>query len=893
MDKGFGPKVREDPKTWWAIIAHPVIRNVIRHYVTTYSVIIWYSFSTRNNMARKRTVLHMTAAAYLLTAVFVYGYASEDENDFFKSLMKKDVPSILSRFVFISDTEQKTGKRHISDEIYWRYPFTVAPFQFDIPEKIDTFENAVKVTRGQGRGLEYMNQARVHMINGELTEAATYFNMAKQQTFDSEYINRRIYFYLGLVHLQMAHDKGKEIGYQHGSVKAMFSDVTTYFGTAFRPPMNVKDPELDKYTPTIFYTMASIYHSYGNFPEAYKTAMEGLEHLAGPLKEERLRGYRNHLRRMVATSLTKNGSLHDAISEYEMAIREHQNGKFAGEDFHRVADIFYDLNNFSQAENIYGLSLAVNQREGTLNTIAAIFRGESLFWLGRFKEAKYMFEYAVRGILKRNANQIHHGANYRLAKLRLADIDLHMASVASSKKKRDELLGKAKLGYFQLTQLYQRMLVGKIARLRSSCLELPYYNGHNVDHARSILSKMEKDFSLPPEARELAMACYVGSYTERERTPLMVEKVSAFVKSYPRSRFLGKMIEPVKEVKSSILGALFRQGKTDEALSFYEKNVGTLFPQHLSNKDRANLFKVYFSKGKVKKARPFWDAFYEGMRNSDMDRSKLGLENLLMAATFLEEASSVFGASPTAASPAAVSPSAASPRVSTLETADNDGDVNKYGSEEGMAFEELLTGVYSRISELSITLGDIPSFYLTRLRLADEDLSSYPFLIESYMNAAFDENQLCETYLPLVSRLLAKGPEHLPKDHGAFFKATMNSIVEGKVKSDLCTAELFGFERSYLRYLGEEKELADLWYTRLSNWMSDKEKPKFLKDSYPFLWSASEYYYSKRNEDGEPAEKAETIWKYLVDNAPEDTSEHRFATARLDKERGELSDLWD
>src|SRR6185437_9778190 len=100
---------------------------------------------------------------------------------------------------------------------------------------------------------------------------------------------------------------------------------------------------------------------------------------------------------------------------------------------------------------------------------------------------------------------------------------------------------------------------------------LPFYDGNNVAHARELLEDA-KDEDIPGVAKEMGWACQVGSYTDRERTPEMIERVRDFADAYPESRFLKSFVVPVRTYQASQIEPYFKAGDKYRALSFFEKN---------------------------------------------------------------------------------------------------------------------------------------------------------------------------------------------------------------------------------------------------------------------------------------------------------------------------------
>ena len=363
----------------------------------------------------------------------------------------------------------------------------------------------------------------------------------------------------------MAHVYERKLGIKHPDVRNFFSNASNFLGVAYKKPLNVTDKALDKYGPHVLYTLAAIYHNYGRFRQAFETSNNGLNYL----RKTGEKTYRHSLRRILAESLILNQTYDSAVREIDVAIRQDPNALKAATDFARVGDVYFGLNNYEIAEEVYALSIAIDRELALISSQQAILRGESLFWLGRFDEAEKMLEYGTRGSKKKNNKHQIDDSTYQYAKLRIADIYLHRASVNTGELK-EKFLKMAKLRYYRLSHRYVGSEAANVAKMRLTCLDLPTYKGFNVKHAREFLEGVKVNFAFPPVAQELAMACYVSSFTQRERTNEMLGKVKDFAENYPDSKFLQSMIEPVKEVKSSYLDKLFNK-KYSQAVKFARK----------------------------------------------------------------------------------------------------------------------------------------------------------------------------------------------------------------------------------------------------------------------------------------------------------------------------------
>ena len=88
------------------------------------------------------------------------------------------------------------------------------------------------------------------------------------------------------------------------------------------------------------------------FGGAFGAATDGLEFLSRAGRSD----YRGKLRRILAEMSLINQDYLSAVQEFDAIIRQDADRNVAGEIFSRVADIYFNLNNFELAEDIYALA---------------------------------------------------------------------------------------------------------------------------------------------------------------------------------------------------------------------------------------------------------------------------------------------------------------------------------------------------------------------------------------------------------------------------------------------------------------------------------------------------------------------------------------------------------
>ena len=197
---------------------------------------------------------------------------------------------------------------------------------------------------------------------------------------------------------------------------------------------------------------------------------------------------------------------------------------------------------------------------------------------------------------------------YRHLLIRIAD-----ASLALKENK------KARLRYFQHIEQFRNKPTVPYAKLRLACLELPFYEGNNILHARErlIATKIVRIYLTPMLLKWLGHAKWL--YAKTDRDPKLVARVRKFYEKYPNSKLLQALIEPVREVQSETINSLIDEKKYGETIDLYEKSKKTIYTK-LSPK-QAGLFEAYVALYQSDKASPFAREYYENMKSP--------LENLI------------------------------------------------------------------------------------------------------------------------------------------------------------------------------------------------------------------------------------------------------------------------
>lgn len=522
---------------------------------------------------------------------------------------RKSVEQEIRDFRFVADFSPKEETREIPDELFWRYPLELPKAEFPFEAEFTDLAREFPRTDGDGRAVQHLNRARTLYMDGDLERARKSLLSAKAR-YGKEYsYHRRTDYLLAYIFMKEASvDMAtRHVDFDDTKTRGRFSNAATFLSWAFNLKKDVPDPLLDFATPKGLYNLAAIYFRYDRFAGSFAAASLGLDFLRASGRKE----YRMAFRRINAENYIKNGTFLEAIQELDEALRQDYSPADAAAILHRAGDIYFNLNNYELAEEAYDLGARADESLRQISPAQLVLRAESLFWLKRFKEAQLMLYNALEGASFRKQKNLPSPATAAWAALRSADIHLAMKDT-----------DKARLGYFRVTSEHRNQMAAKVAKVRLACLELPQYQGNNIAHARQELETLRADNDLPPGARELAWACHTASHSSRERTPEMLEKVRAFAKAWPESRFLKEMVEPVRETQARSIENYFKASDDHGAIAFFENNRKRLFPKKVSADVQAKLFRAYVDTGRSAKAIEFIPAI-DSKDISDIDMLRI------------------------------------------------------------------------------------------------------------------------------------------------------------------------------------------------------------------------------------------------------------------------------
>ena len=477
--------------------------------------------------------------------------AAERPFDYGKATFKE----ILDRYLFVADFNQKSPERPITKEFLWKYPFKLAPVKFELDLDSVDLKSFVYPITGSGRKTEAINIGRVAFQKEEFEDAHQIWLAARQEYKDDATTNKTLEYFMGVNALALVKKKLTEAkgDLQNADVKAYMQRAAYFLAATYILRRDTPIEKIDANAPWALYNLAVIYYHFDRISSVYGAAEEGLASLIKQGKTI----HRSDFRQLMAEAYIKNQDLISAIQELDTAIRQDPNPVQAARMFNRAADIYFDLNNYELAEDLYAMASAIDRERLVYSPAQALLRAESIFWLGRFEEAERILVNAVDYSMKASGSEwLQETHTLPWALLRVSDTWLARAAV-SKDEKRKELLQKARLAYFKVQSEFPRSEAARIADVRGACLEMPFYEGNNVKHARALLADVKAKKDLPENLTELIWACDAGSYSDREKTDVMVSKIQEFADKYPSSRFLDAMLPPVREVQASKINEYF------------------------------------------------------------------------------------------------------------------------------------------------------------------------------------------------------------------------------------------------------------------------------------------------------------------------------------------------
>lgn len=733
----------------------------------------------------------------------------------------KNIEQAIREFRFVADFSPKEPERDIPGELFWRYPLQLPKVEFPFDPDLTNLAAELPRTDGEGRAIQHLNNARQAYLENDLESARNSLLSAKARYGKGYPFHRRTDYFLAYVFMKegFAGMSQRHTSFEDEKAKGNFSNAATFLSWAFNLKKDIPDPVVDNASPKGLYNLAAIYFRYDRFAASFAAAEMGLDFLRASGRSE----YRMSFRRINAENYIKNGTFLEAIQEMDQALRQDYNNVEAAAIMHRAGDIYFNLNNYELAEEAYELGAKADESLRQISPSQLILRAESLFWLKRFNEAKMYLHNALEGVSFRNEKNPPSQATAAYASLRFADIHLALKETE-----------KAKLAYFKMARDFRGTPAEKIAKVRLACLELPFYQGNNVNHARTDLEQLRVDNDLPPQAKELAWACHTASFATRERTPEMLDKVRAFAKIYPDSRFLKDLVEPVRETQAMSIENYFSKNDDYGAVAFFEENRKRLFPKGVPPKIAVELFRSYSDIGKPGKAKEFLAMAV----NKDTLEKSTDIDTLRAAAVLAEikDAKQMQKLTPILAK-------------------------RKWTIERTPEADQLATRVIE----------------------SNTDRASLPWLLPLFEHwAASDESLVCETQLTLLTKAAAmtgKAKTEL-KLESRITSAIDDYMPDLQDDDASCAATLLDLE---FNLMVRKPEALAKRYLERKDWKSTPE-------NITHAWSVSESLSHKKSTNVPPS--AKELWKLIMTKGDARSPEVTFARARLDPNATEFEKIW-
>ncbi|RYZ50611.1 MAG: hypothetical protein EOP07_22675, partial [Proteobacteria bacterium] len=274
---------------------------------------------------------------------------------------KPTAEDIVKNFTFVGDFDMKEETRSNSKEIFWRYPSTIPKVGFDIklersPEKL---KELFPVTMGEGRAIQHLNSGRILFLDGKYDDARQTWLSGRARFGKTYDYHRRNDYFIASAFLYKAYQYWTEHGkkYDLPELRQDFVNGNTFLSSAFDKKKDIPDALLDKAAPAAYYNQAAVLYNYERWAGVVGAATLGLDYLRKTGRVE----FRRDFHRMLAETSIKNQDYLEAVRSIDMTLRQDNDPATAGALFARVGDIYYSLNNFELAEEVYN---AANQVDG-------------------------------------------------------------------------------------------------------------------------------------------------------------------------------------------------------------------------------------------------------------------------------------------------------------------------------------------------------------------------------------------------------------------------------------------------------------------------------------------------------------------------------------------------
>ena len=556
--------------------------------------------------------LHVKCYVLIVICFFLISstsFSSEKKQvDISSQTVEENFHKVIDNYYFISDFRLKPSTRAPLNHYFWRYPIKAEDVNFEV-DGVFWNKDLFPVTEGEGLIYQHLNRARIFYHDKNFERARNTLLSAKARAeSDFKYLNRINYFIAltflaeipALESLDTFGDEEKT-SEKETLIKKYYSNASNFLVHAFYTPSD--DPLIQKNRIKALYNIAVINFKFKSYMYAYKFINLGLEAQA---KEGSLSHYIDLLR-MQGCILQKSRSYFDAIKVYDLALRQESiTRKEAALILTQAANIYFDLNNYELAEDLYEKASLVDLSSFT--PLTYVLRGEALFWMNELDKALEMFKESEDSKNFKRINPSYYMDKSTSEFVRLRTADIYLA-------KKDHK--KASLEYFKVKHADRQSYFGQIGDVREACLDFHSFDLKNISHSRELF---ENYYNTATDAnlKELALACLTMSYKDTDQ---MVEKASQFLAVYPESDYLDSMKIPLIKKQASIIDTYFKDKKYQEAVKFFETNRSTLFNK-IEEPVRIKLFEAYMDLYSYDKAREFYEDYFKyvkTLKNDDIN----------------------------------------------------------------------------------------------------------------------------------------------------------------------------------------------------------------------------------------------------------------------------------
>ncbi len=543
--------------------------------------------------------------------------SKKQEQNYTQEQVEENFHKVIDSYYFISDFRLKPSTRPPLNHYFWHYPLKIEDVSFEL-EDVQWNPELFPVTEGEGLIYQHLNRARIFYLDKKFERARNVLLSAKARAeADFKYL-KRINYYIALTFLAEVPSyeavdtfgDPEKTAEKERILKKYYANAANFMVNAFYTESD--DPLLQKNRIKSLYNISAINFRFKSYMYAYKFLNIGLDLLA---KEGSTDHYIDLLR-LQAYLLQKSGSFFDAIKVYDLALRQDFiTKKDASLILTQAANIYFDLNNYELAEDLYEKAALVDLSSFTPRTYA--LRAESLFWMNELDSALKMFEES-----KNSENFKRVSPTNYLDKDTDEFISLRVADIYLAKKDNK----KATLEYFKLKHADKNSYFGQIAQVREACLDFYSMDLKNINHSREMFETYYNS-ATDSNLKELALSCLTMSYKDTDQ---MVEKVREFIAMYPESDYLDSMKIPLIKKQASTINQYFKEKKYSQAIKFFETNRSTLF-KNIEDPVKVKLFAAYMDTYSYDKAEEFYDSYlkYGNDLKKDTPEYNLALVRLM------------------------------------------------------------------------------------------------------------------------------------------------------------------------------------------------------------------------------------------------------------------------